>query len=93
MNAMQQAMVSAISKDTKFPKFNGVVKSVVVQPKPHLIIPIRSNGDGAIKKGKKITRDIESVIETCDDGVLLRDSCGEVWKAELVTDYVYRARS
>lgn len=94
MNAMQQAMMSSIPKDTKFPKFDGSkVKPVSVQAKPHVIISIQSSGDGAIIKARKITREVIDVISANGDEFMLRDSCGEVWKAERVTNLVYRARS
>ncbi|MCP5414339.1 MAG: hypothetical protein H6961_06995 [Chromatiaceae bacterium] len=93
MNAMKEAMVSAVSKNTKFPKFLGSVMPVVVQPRPHIIIPVRSDGNGIVIKGKKITREVAGVVKSVDGGFLLRDSCGEVWEAEQITDYVYQARS
>lgn len=93
MNTMQEAMVSAVSKDTTFPQFKGEVKPVVVNPRPHIIIPVRSDGDGLIVKGKKITREVAGVVSSHDGEFILRDSCGEVWAAEQIADYVYQARS
>ena len=44
MNAMQEAMVSAVSKDTTFPQFKGEVKPVVVHPRPTLSSPYAPMG-------------------------------------------------
>lgn len=94
MNAMQQAMSNGIPSNTHFPIFKQEVQQVSVKTKPHIIIPIRSNGDGVIIKGKKVTREVTEVLSSPADGqFLVKDICGEVWKAERITNFVYHARS
>lgn len=93
MNAMQQAFINSVPMSTEFPKFTGAVKPVEVKPLSHVIIPVRSNGEGSIIKGKKVTRLVTEVIQRQDDGVLLRDDQGELWRAEQVSHNVYKARS
>lgn len=95
MNAMQQAMMSSIPRSTQFRTLKGKPDPVSVKPLNHVVIPIRSNGMGRIIRGKKdCVRLVTNIVRTLDNGcVSLRDDRGELWVAEKVSDYVYRARS
>lgn len=93
MNAIKQAMINSIPADAQFPKFSGVEKRTPVRPVPHIMIGVKTNGDGSITKGKKITRNVTQITSDVAGMYDIRDDHGEVWKARKVSDFVYLAVS